>query len=480
MARYKRRIGKLFTTVEGHATWKQRSSSAGKIQRYLQKAEQKLELASLSGSDAQELIEELGGLQERTRQASWNAQAFAVQHAQQLHQMFGPHAVATDTNLQQTMQTIGHLNAVWQKIERLLERPRLIGAMKQLKQHFATLLTENWSPSYLEANYDTAMLPLLVAAENKRSPDLNLTLLAPHENLGDWLKNWQEQPDSSSARVMFELPDLTYSHYVTADIKRDEDGNVSVLVADPVGYNAPTKAAYVNVLPRFEAQLNNAAVKGKVALTAMFIDTQKSEKGCHIFALSSASKFADDTKFFDALHEQNLAGKQFMTAKGQIAPTLAGKGNVKFIDGSNVMPVSFVKHSQSKTMLDRWLAHNPPASAQASVNKAGQTLMERYASHQTQRYQRATPTMPGKALRVGTSLEAKRLTYMDRAMDYLSNASTAEAEAFWVHFTHTMQRSGGMPDPEKLRLETLTVGPVPAHLNIGTTHAAANAPAPKG
>lgn len=346
--------------------------------------------------------------------------------------------------------------------------------MQQIKEHYSTLLSQNWSPDRVDARYDVAMFPILLAAENKRSPNLNLTWLTrgPTPEFGEWLANWQLHKRQSHARVMFVMSGFS-AHHVTADVKRDKQGDISVLIVEPLGFKANAKQLYETAaLPALGRLLDLKMFKGKVALTVLALDTMKSDIGCRIFGLSAASKMAKEGRLFDMLHEQNLSG-QIKTSTGGDANVLASSGRVKIVDGKGVLPISFFKHSESKTTLEDYLRKNPPGYANVLVNKHEKPLMERYNDHQTTRYkdpvrvkyaQMANLQPKVERLRIGTSIESKRLTYIDRAIEFLKGASDSEMKAL-------KQLMGGdlrlidTPEPGKLYIERRALGPSPNRLS---------------
>jgi hypothetical protein len=134
---------------------------------------------------------------------------------------------------------------------------------------------------------------------------------------------------------------------------------------------------------------------------------------------------------FDALHRQNVSGAPLKTSLGGEAKQYLADGNIRLVDGTSVLPADFVKHAQSEQTIDAWMRANPSAYANASVNKAGQTLKERHDANATTRFQSPQQVhharMQGKnpavnSTKMSTSIERKRLAYIDRAMAYFSQA----------------------------------------------------------
>lgn len=348
-------------------------------------------------------------------------------------------------------------------------RQAAVHQAEQVKAHFQALQQGNWSPGPMDGKYEIAMLPAIVAAENARTPNLNLTLLSPNEDFASWLK--AKRP--ANARVIFPMPG-NEAHYVAADVRRN-GGKTSVIVIEPLSLKDATQDLQDSTRQKYERQslpLLKKTLKSDVTLSVLAVDTQKSTNDCGIFALSAASKLADNAPMLDALHEQNLGKKPIKTALGQDAELLAGKGKVRVLDGKGVLPPAFVKHSQSRTTLKDWLKANPAAHGYASVNKAEQSLMERFDSHVTTRYDKPVHTrfmqdnLPEmevqiKNLTFSASIEKKRLVYLDRAIAYLKQAPEAECGRLLAGMSRF---DGDAPGADNLHLDDRDWGPHPDSL----------------
>lgn len=252
-------------------------------------------------------------------------------------------------------------------------------------------------------------------------------------------------------RVMFSLPPEN-RHYLTADVRRSR-GKTSVIMIEPLGLERGGYKQYweQNYLPFLKSQFGD-----DVSVTVLTLDTQISGSDCRIYGLSHASKMADNPALFDALHRQNISGAPLKTSLGGEAKTYLEDGNVRVVDGMGVLPSDFVKHAQSDKTLDAWMDANPSAYANASVNKVGQTLTERYDAHATTRVQ--TPQRleyarmqghnpPIKSTKTSTSIEEKRLTYIDRAMAYFSQAPVAQCEQVLAGMNRVDPTSADMGRP---------------------------------
>ncbi|KQW00544.1 hypothetical protein ASC87_16870 [Rhizobacter sp. Root1221] len=356
-------------------------------------------------------------------------------------------------------------------------KQELLSKLQTIRQHFTTLLAGNWSPGPMDDDFDHAMLPIMVAAENKRTPNLKLTVLPTGTGLVQWLENkpqpepkWYEKAKPYNERVMFTMPGFS-AHKVVADVMQDSKGNVSVLVVEPLGFKENAQIAMRDVaLPTILKAVQNSPLGKKISVTVLALDTMKSDNDCRIFGLSAASKMADQPKYFEALHAQNIKGRM-KAANGGTAQVLAERGGIKIIEGKDVLPFGFVKHSQSETTLNHWREKNPSAAAHA-VNKKGQTLAVRYADHRTIRHedpvttqgrQRMVRGVQSKTSPVSTSIEKKRLEYIDRTMHYLANLPDTDVQEFIAPFDHAL-RFQGVPEVIDPLYYKRTLGPNPATL----------------
>ncbi|HEX7912986.1 MAG TPA: YopJ family acetyltransferase [Paraburkholderia sp.] len=347
-------------------------------------------------------------------------------------------------------------------------RRSAIAQLDQVKAHFQALLLGNWSPGPTDDKYDAAILPAIVAAENARSPALSLTLLSPKEDFASWLKATRP----ARARVMFPMPGND-GHYVTADIRRI-GGKTSVIVIEPLSLkdNADLKDSTRDKYEKRTLPLLKKALKSDVTLSVLTVDTQKSTNDCRVFALSAAAKLTDHASLINSLHQQNLSRQPIRTALGQDAEVLASTRKVRVLDGKGILPPAFVKHSQSRTTLNNWLKANPPAFANAGINKKDQSLAGRFDDHRKTRYDKPVHSrfmqdnLPDLEVQVrnltfSTSIEQKRLTYLDRAIEYLRHAPEGECSRLLASMGDV---SNDPPGPANLRLDDRDWGPHPDSL----------------
>jgi hypothetical protein len=306
----------------------------------------------------------------------------------------------------------------------------VVDNLKGIQKRFLALRQSNWLTGIGDDVYDEAVLPALVMAENARTPRLKLTLLPKGQDLGQWVRQRRSSPNCpSSERLMFSLPPL-HMHYLAADI-RHKNGKTSIIALEPGGldrdhYDDTWRTEY---LPALKEQLGD-----DVNLSVLSLDTQIFGADCRIFALSHASKMADNRKLFDMFHRANIAGYPLITARGALARQMLADGNIRIMEGAGLLPPVFAKHAQSEKTVRNWVGKG--SERIDFVNKAGETLLMRHRNRQVERFRK--PLETESALRKGEtpevksamtspSIEDKRLVYLQRAINYFEKAGDAEA-----------------------------------------------------
>ena len=303
-------------------------------------------------------------------------------------------------------------------------RTDALARLSQIRDRFVALLQGNWSPGKMDKAFDAAMMPTLVAAENARHPDLKLTLIDDHAQLKAWLR--ADGEEGTRRRALFSLPGFE-DHFVVADARR-KDGRSSVLVADSLDPNAD------DVVHTYEASVLTALrrlLPARVTLSMLALGAQQSDMGCRIFSLSFASKLAADKTEIDKLHDQNLPGAALQMGTFP-AWSRGGSRQARLFEGVGLMPQPFMKHAQSRSAIRQWHSEHPSVAPDAPVNKKGQTLMSRHEERRVERHPPDGATKDGKPMKplnFSASIEQKRITYMDRALDYLRMAPESECQS---------------------------------------------------
>jgi hypothetical protein len=156
----------------------------------------------------------------------------------------------------------------------------------------------------------------------------------------------------------------------------------------------------------------------RLRLTVAGSDAQRSGEGCAIFAISAARKLASEPVI------ARLHGKVLDTIRN-------GTGSPGFgVLPPYLLPPAFFKHANSgRDIRDYLVARSDAAQAAAQsqgprlvvdpiVNKKGQSLLQRHASHLVER-----PASVGdKMIRFSNSYEAKRIELVHVALAHLAAA----------------------------------------------------------
>lgn len=298
-------------------------------------------------------------------------------------------------------------------------RTDALSRLSQIRDRFVALLQGNWSPGKMDKAFDAAMMPTLVAAENARHPDLQLTLLDDHAQLKAWFR--ADGDEGARRRALFSLPGFE-NHFVVADARR-KDGRTSVLVADSLDPNS-------DEVRKYEASVLTALrrlLPARVALSMLALGAQQSDMGCRIFSLSFASKLAGDKDEIEKLHDQNLPGAALQIGEFP-ARNRFGTRQARLFEGVSLIPQPFMKHAQSSTAIKQWQTEHPSIAPDVPVNAKGQTLLSRHTARRVERHPPNDATQSVKPLNFSASIEQKRITYMNRALEYLRTAPESECQ----------------------------------------------------
>jgi hypothetical protein len=128
----------------------------------------------------------------------------------------------------------------------------------------------------------------------------------------------------------------------------------------------------------------------------------------------------------DKIHEQNLPGTPFTTPRGFPAWKVAGTRQARLFNGRALMPLAFMKHAQSSTVLEDWQAEHSTVHADEPVNKKGQSLIGRCGAHLVDRYSESAKKKGPRCHSV--SIEKKRVTFLNRAIEYIRQAPESECQ----------------------------------------------------
>lgn len=249
---------------------------------------------------------------------------------------------------------------------------------------------------------DAAVLPIAARAENARSARKAAMNGLPHVPLSYFpdlhaFCGAVDRGEMQEGRAIFKLrPDR--DHVVAADIKAI--GSVlSIVIPEPVDHGS-TRQLLRSSLAEMAAHL-----PAQTSIKVLVHDSQKNKVDCPIFALHSASKMVDERAFLDAHHWDNAT-----------VP-----GSQRIVDAHDIMPPAFYKHAQSMSAVKSAFAGRPEALGQPIGKRSEETLLQRLEKNRAYRLDIKRE--------INTSSEEKRITYLERARQYVKNAPDDEVQA---------------------------------------------------
>ena len=127
--------------------------------------------------------------------------------------------------------------------------------------------------------------------------------------------------------------------------------------------------------------------------------------GAAVCDMSALSRRKDEREFLDAHHWDNAS-----------AP-----GSRRIVDAHAIMPPAFYKHAQSTSAVKTAFANRPAALRQPIGKRSDETLLQRLEKNRAYRLDIKRE--------INTSSEAKRITYLDRAREYVKEAPADEVRA---------------------------------------------------
>lgn len=312
--------------------------------------------------------------------------------------------------------------------ETAVRRNGVIRDVGELMRHFVALQASNEAPSTQDTRYDQLLYQSMINAENQRNPGFNLAYL----DGGMPSISGLDFANVEQALIRLSAPS---DHLVCANI-RDFDGQKSIILFDSLtehGAMGYAEEDFQQTLPR----------DAKVAIFCM--DQQKSPSGCHIFALSNASKLADMSRSMDRLHQVNIRGKSELVQTMTGAQCCERVKNTDLYDLPTKITPKMMKHVNALSTLKKLAAE----SLQQVVNKKGQTLPERMRDHLVEResLKYDGENFVHKMTLYSASIEDKRICYLGRAMDYLSTAPAEEIERLASGFRQLREDSPSTSHP---------------------------------
>ncbi|AYZ95766.1 MULTISPECIES: YopJ/AvrA family T3SS effector serine/threonine acetyltransferase [Burkholderia] len=224
-----------------------------------------------------------------------------------------------------------------------------------------SLNSESWAFRAF-SDLDEKLMPYLVEMANSRKPGLNLSYLSEPILIVEKLR---EAIDSrvESERYIVNLGERG-THFSALDY-RLIDGISSLLMFEPANFNSLAVSLLAFRLKSILDRVDFFHVKFSI----FEMDIQRSGAECGIFSLALAKKLHKESAAIIELHRLNLAGEI------SVGDLYAAKNEI-----DKFLPPSLYKHAQSSFRIADYIKSNP-GSDKVSVNKKGETLLERRNAH---------------------------------------------------------------------------------------------------
>jgi len=295
------------------------------------------------------------------------------------------------------------------------------------------LVNSNTDPElagYPIKQLDRQIMPLLIAAENWRRPNLNLIALHTSEAAGvdsDDEDMDEQAPMAGSHEIddfVRDHPDGRYralidngQHTRVADIHKSASG-VSVILLDSLRVEKD-ETEYNDYAVNFKEEFGTHA-----AARCAFIplDLQKSAFGCRIFSMSLALKMQAREGDFTNMHRALYSGDLSPVVPGSVQTEEDEDAHV-VLNAGPLVDASMLKHNQSRNSIAHYLQSNPDQDG-VIVNKHGETLRTRTNRHIVKREVPAKREFgrKTKTITFNNSIELKRIALVRRALQFVSVA----------------------------------------------------------
>jgi type III effector protein PopP2 len=310
-------------------------------------------------------------------------------------------------------------------------RSDLMSTLNSALSDLEGLVNNNTDPElagYPIKQLDRQIMPLLIAAENWRRPNLNLIALHTSEAacVDSDDEDMDEQAPMAGSQEIDDFvkyhPNGRYralidngQHTRVADIHKSESG-VSVILLDSLRVEKDEKE-YDDYAVYFKQEFGTHA-----AARCAFIpvDLQKSAFGCRIFSMSLALKMQAREGDFTNMHSALYSGDLSPVVPGSMQTEDDEDAHV-VLDAGPLIDASMLKHNQSRSSIKKYLQSNPDQD-NVIVNKHGETLRTRANRHTVERKVLAQNESGRKTITFNNSIELKRIALVRRALHFVSVA----------------------------------------------------------
>jgi YopJ Serine/Threonine acetyltransferase len=288
-------------------------------------------------------------------------------------------------------------------------RPEIAGLASYLNE-LENAYRENRAP----AVNDIKHLGLIVDGLNMADPGLNLVFdQVMEDELSDWVEKYklterllQGLGKGDAWRMV--VDDGTIDHRYALSVQCSASSNdASLILVDGLEEESEVSmriTSWSNILGSIGEVLRERMPAAdppiRLHLDVACTTTQRTAEGCDIHALSAARKMAAEPEFAQ-LHATALHAM----VDGPTGESFAALP-------ATDLPPSFFKHSSSGMDLVDNLLKRDEAGRDPVVNRGGQTLLERWTSHMTHRWD----AEKGKERWYSNSYEAKRIDLIRTAL----------------------------------------------------------------
>lgn len=236
-------------------------------------------------------------------------------------------------------------------------------SIEELKKIITQLENDISDGSWYHKDYsgmDVRIMPELVIQANNKYPEMNLKFVtSPQE--------FEEKIDHciGSSRFIINMGEGGV-HFSVIDYKCIS-GKISLILFEPANFNSmgPAMLALRLKIAIQRSQLPDCY------LSMVELDIQRSSSECGIFSLALAKKLYIERDIILKMHEDNIKG----TLGGNEIPLPHDKLDL-------YLPVTFYKHTQSKSRLDKYLNTNPQG-VDTTINKKHETILNRLGNNRT-------------------------------------------------------------------------------------------------
>ncbi|HWW71695.1 MAG TPA: YopJ family acetyltransferase [Duganella sp.] len=283
---------------------------------------------------------------------------------------------------------------------------------------------------------DHEITPLLIASENWRRPQLNLVALHTSEACGlDSDDDDEDDGELSPMRGSQNIDDFVQNapygryralidngqHTRAADIYKGA-GAISVVVLDslrvekdPVDYEDYA----VNLKQDFGQHARCAFIP---------LDLQKSAFGCRVFSMSLALKMQSREGEFNGIHNALHGNADLASVVPHRQQTEDDRNAYVVLNAGGLIDARMMKHSESRSSIERYLNANPSQKNAIVNNTHGETLKQRTKRHTIKRevLDKKDSGNKTKDITYNNSIELKRIALVKRALNFVSMAPPEE------------------------------------------------------